>query len=246
MVSLCVSEEISNTVLATILATSAATAATCVGGDDHVADTVTSASSAPAFVGAKCVKETQSCVSVDLITWPKTGSPAAWPNVSTFLTVWVLSKPLPLIVSVAWGKYVLRHACATRPAWARHRGHRWAASRNLSALDASWQRVHLAGLTQRARTMRAGMWRRPAEPALVERGAMSWARWLGVLRYRGRLQLRRGRGRIAAGVGGGARDCFTLAASDDGPVRSSGRGVHFVLGHGDEENQPRAKVVPAL
>ena len=119
--------------------------------------------------------------------------------------------------------------------------------RELSALDATCQRFHPVGLTQKACMMRAGMWLRPVEWARVERPAMSWPRWLGEVRYRGRLRLRQqGRGRIAAGGGGFEEECFTLAVSDDGTVRSSGSGGSFVLGHGDEEDQPLPKLVEAL
>ena len=120
--------------------------------------------------------------------------------------------------------------------------------RELSALDVTCQRFHPVGLTQKACMMRAGMWLRPAESARVERCAMSWPHWLGEVRYRGRLRLRlrQGRGRIATGCGDDEGSRFTLAVSDDGTVRSSGYGGWFVLGHGDEENQPLPKLIEAL
>ena len=60
--------------------------------------------------------------------------------------------------------------------------------RDLVALDATCQRFHPVGLTQKACLMRAGMWLQSADRARVERPTMGWPRWLMEVRFRGRLR----------------------------------------------------------
>jgi hypothetical protein len=105
MVNLKESELIFGSVPPESLGDASATFAICAPGLalDQVEETVATASSAPEFVGARCVNETHRRVRVDRYMIPRTGSPGEVselekPNWITFFEVTVESNPAPLIV----------------------------------------------------------------------------------------------------------------------------------------------------